>query len=268
MHLYRKLLQLLIQSILIVTLTIITQIGGVLYFVSFLIFSSHKKIGKRVLFFSSLYLLMTFLITPKLAKQFGRIKIKHSTCLKPKSLFYTLTNRDYVRPELHDAIHNIAKQLQKKHPTCQLIYLDANFPFFNQFPLLPHLSHNDGKKIDIAFIYTTNNGSLTNKKPTRTGYGFYTPPLKGEPNQIKQCKALGNWQYDFPKYLTLGKIHPTLSFSKQLNQDLGKLLIAEPAIQKIFIEPHLKQRLNLNHGKVRFHGCQSVRHDDHFHIQL
>ena len=37
---------------------------------------------------------------------------------------------------------------------------------------------------------------------------------------------------------------------------------------KIFIEPHLKQRLGIKNQKVRFHGCGAVRHDDHIHLQI
>ena len=39
-------------------------------------------------------------------------------------------------------------------------------------------------------------------------------------------------------------------------------------IEKVFIEPHLKTRLNLTSNKIRFHGCQAVRHDDHIHLQV
>ena len=45
--------------------------------------------------------------------------------------------------------------------------------------------------------------------------------------------------------------------------------IRQPQIKKIFLEPHLKQRLGLQkEKKIRFHGCRAVRHDDHIHIQL
>ena len=75
-----------------------------------------------------------------------------------------LLNRNYVKPELNTSLQNIAKGLNKKHPGIKLVYLDANFPFFNKFPLLPHLSHNDGKKIDISLIYENEEGKLTNQK--------------------------------------------------------------------------------------------------------
>ena len=49
----------------------------------------------------------------------------------------------------------------------------------------------------------------------------------------------------------------------------SKRLFYLPQIKKIFIEPHLKQRLGLQkENKIRFHGCGAVRYDDHKHVQL
>ena len=39
-------------------------------------------------------------------------------------------------------------------------------------------------------------------------------------------------------------------------------------VEKIFIEPHLKKRMNLEYDKIRFQGCYAARHDDHIHIQI
>jgi len=51
-------------------------------------------------------------------------------------------------------------------------------------------------------------------------------------------------------------------------KELITLFVQDNAVGKIFIEPHLKARMKLNYDKVRFPGCQTVRHDDHVHIQL
>ncbi len=173
-----------------------------------------------------------------------------------------------MRPELNIAINNIASEFEKKNSGIKLIYLDANFPFIDRFPLLPHLSHNDGKKIDIALIYENANRQLTNKKPSVSGYGVYEKPTNKEYNQIEVCKKRGNWQYDFPKYLTFGTINKELKFSKNGTENLANIIVEQNEIGKLFIEPHLKKRMNLKSKKVRFHGCQAVRHDDHIHFQL
>jgi len=147
------------------------------------------------------------------------------------------------------------------------MYLDANFPFINKFPLLPHLSHSDGKKIDLSFLYS-DTGKISNKKPAVSGYGIFEKPKKNEYNQITICKRKGYWQYDFPKYLTFGSFNTDLKFSSKATKHLLKIILKEPTTQKVFIEPHLKSRLNLKNSKIRFHGCKAVRHDDHIHLQI
>ena len=223
---------------------------------------------KRVGLFIGLYLLTTFLIVPKVAPLFGREKIKETEFVQAHSFFYKLANRNYVRPELNESIGKIAEEFAQKHDGIKMIYLDANFPFINKFPLLPHLSHNDGKKIDISLIYQNTNGQLTDKKPSISGYGAYEGPTEKEFDQIAVCKQRGNWQYDFPKYLTFGTINKDIEISPKATRDLAKLIVKQKEIGKLFIEPHLKNRMNLTDGKVRFHGCQAVRHDDHIHFQL
>jgi hypothetical protein len=139
-----------------------------------------------------------------------------------------------------------------------MVYLDANFPFIDKFPLLPHLSHNDGKKIDVSLIYENPNGQLTNRKPSVSGYGVYESPKPKEYNQTTVCKKEGDWQYDFPKYLTLGKINKDIQFSENGKRNLVDLILKQHTIGKMFIEPHLKRRLHLANEKIRFHGCQAV----------
>ena len=57
-------------------------------------------------------------------------------------------------------------------------------------------------------------------------------------------------------------------FDEPRTQKLLRLLSNEKAIKKIFIEPHLKNRMYLNSSKIRYHGCQAVRNDDHIHVEL
>jgi hypothetical protein len=248
----------------------VTQIGGIVYLISILIIRKTIKNNriKRIGVFSALYFIATFLIVPNLAPLFGREKITENAHLKAHSFFYTLANRNYVQPELNKTLGEIAVEFEKQHTGIKIIYLDANFPFIDKFPLLPHLSHNDGKKIDVSFIYKNNTGKLTNKKPSISGYGVYENPKTTEINQNEICKKRGNWQYDFPKYLSLGTINNDIKFSKKGTEDLARLLLKQQNVGKLFIEPHLRNRLKLTNSRVRFHGCRAVRHDDHIHFQL
>jgi hypothetical protein len=251
-------------------LTVITQIGGIIYLISIILIkrTAKKRRLKKFGIFVGLYLIATFLIVPNVAPIFGREKIAVTELLKAKSFFYKLANRNYVRPKLNEFLNQIAIEFEKRNSGIKLVYLDANFPFIDKFPLLPHLSHNDGKKVDVSLIYEEPNGQLTNKKPSISGYGVYEEPTANEYDQNAVCKQSGNWQYDFPKYLTFGIINKDIEFSENGTRELANLILSQNSTGKLFIEPHLKKRLNLTSGKVRFHGCQAVRHDDHIHFQL
>ena len=249
-------------------MTILTQVGGIAFLISEIVrkrMTWNSKF-KPILSFLVIYGLITFLIVPVIAPIFGREQIKHSEKINPTNYMTVILNRNYVRPALNKLLSNTEKSL--KGSDISINYLDANFPFINKFPLLPHLSHNDGKKVDISLIYETKQGKITNKQKSISGYGVFEDPTPNEANQIQKCLKQGYFQYDFPKHLTFGKKNKDLQFSKKGTQQLILKLLDNNNLGKIFIEPHLKKRLNLRNNKIRYHGCRAVRHDDHIHIQL
>ncbi len=214
---------------------------------------------KKLVVFLSLYLLSTLLIVPLIAPKFGRERIKSDT---PASYFTILANRNYVIPEMNVLLKDLQDKLGHVN------YLDANFPFIDKFPLLPNLNHNDGKKLDLSLAYETSDGSISAKQKSRSGYGVFEGPKGNEQNQIAKCKDAGYFQYDYPKYLTFGRINNDLQFSEKGTRILIETILKSDIIEKVFIEPHLKNRMGIKHPKIRYHGCGSVRHDDHIHIQL
>jgi len=191
---------------------------------------------------------------------FGREQLKYG---KPTNFLTVVLNRNYVEMPLD----NLLRELTFK-TSSDIHYLDANFPFFDGFPLLPHLSHNDGKKLDLSLVYETVEGVISDKQKSFSGYGVFEVPQTGEPDQISRCKDAGYFQYDYPKYLTFGSINDDLRFSEKGTKSLIEEILRYKIIEKVFIEPHLKQRLRLDHPKIRYHGCGAVRHDDHIHIQI
>ncbi len=263
-----KILSLILKIIIFVLLTIITQVGGGIFILSLLMSKKWKKEikFKGIIVFSALYLLATFLIVPLLASLFGREKIQDSQWLRPTNYMTVVLNRNYVKPAFNDVLKEISHNLGEEG--IQLRYLDANFPFWDGFPLLPHLSHSDGKKLDLSFVYIDSEGKLTNKKKAISGYGVFEEPSILEYNQTYKCLKKGHWQYDFTKYLTFGSINNSLQFSEKYNKRVLLAIIQNKKIKRIFIEPHLKTRLGITSSKVRFHGCQAVRHDDHIHIEI
>lgn len=249
-------------------LTVTTQVGGIIYLLSRFVakkWNRHFKF-KTLTVFIVLYLFSTLLIVPVLAPLFGREKVNHSNVIHPTNFMTVLLNRNYVRPELNKLLSDTEKELAGTG--IQIHYLDASFPFINKFPLLPHLSHNDGKKIDLSLIYETKDGLLSDKQKSISGYGLFEEPNANEFNQINKCLSKGYFQYDFPKYLTLGSINDELEFSENGTRTLITSLLKSKSLGKLFIEPHLKTRMNLHNDRIRYHGCRAVRHDDHIHIQL
>ena len=244
-----------------------TQIGGFVYLLSAVISKKwNKKLKyKTLIIFTSLYFFSTFLIVPLISPVFGREKVKHSEKIKPTNYMTVLLNRNYVRPKLNELLNNTGKKLNGTNITIH--YLDANFPFIDKFPLLPHLSHNDGKKIDISLVFETKNGVISSKKKSVSGYGVFETPKSNEYDQVNKCLK-ENFLYDFSKYLTFGKINKDLFFSEKGTKKLIKNILKSRDLGKVFIEPHLKNRINLKNKKIRFHGCGAVRHDDHIHLEL
>lgn len=253
---------------LILFLTLLTQIGGLVVLLALLLarFFGWSKLWKKLLLSFTLYLISTLVIIPQVAPIFGREPVQHTSDISPATYLTVLLNRNYVRPTVNNLLIKSAKKI-KPHGI-KIIYLDANFPFINGFPLLPHLSHNDGRKLDLALVYENKKGTIIPAKKSRTGYGIYVSPENGEVNQTQRCKQGGYYQYDFSKYCSLGAVNQALDFSEKGTKILVKALLEHSEIQKIFIEPHLKSRLKLTDNRIRFHGCRAVRHDDHIHLQI
>jgi len=139
----KKIFRLCYHFLIILGLTIISQIGGLIWMINLFIFSYFfKRENKftRLLSFLLLYLVSSFLIVPKLAKLSGRVAlpISKSGILIPHNFITPALNRHYVKPKLKSELLEISRSLQQVSPLIKLSYLDANFPFLDGFPLLPH----------------------------------------------------------------------------------------------------------------------------------
>src|SRR5688572_4937224 len=99
-------------------LTILTQIGGVIYLLNFTTYRFiNRKVNKQWIrrlckgtTFVLFYLIATFLIVPLLAKPFGRVQLPLRTAnnLQPLTLLTCLLNRNYVRKDLRDVTFSVA----------------------------------------------------------------------------------------------------------------------------------------------------------------
>lgn len=272
-------IKVIVLALLFLLLTVLTQVGGLVLMLSLLL---HQYINRQVprklwrrtakgTLFITLYLAATFVAVPPLARLLGRVPlpITETGGLRPLTILTPLLNRHYVKKQLWISSFEVAEQMYQAYPGTTVNYLDASFPFWDGFPLVPHLSHNDGRKLDIAFCYTdSRTGRQTNEAPSFIGYGVNEEPGPGEVNTAVLCAQKGYWQYSL-----IGKLVPQggkkhYRFDAQRTRKLVGTWAANDDIGKVFLEPHLKERLHLTNRKIRFHGCGAVRHDDHIHVQL
>lgn len=274
-----KLLKILLGLIFVCLLTAVTQVGGIVFLISILTFGiidqrldkMWARVIAKILSFVSLYLVFVFVVVPLTAKSFGRVPLPifENKNLKPGNIWTCLLNRNYVRPQLREITYKVAETMNEKYPGTTINYLDANFPFIDKYPLLPHLSHNDGKKLDLSFQYNdSKTGQLTNDIPSFIGYGICEEPKDGEENKPEDCDKKGYWQYNLLRDLVPQRNKSKFTFDNKRTRDLVNSFASHDGLGKILLEPHLKTRLGLTSGKIRFHGCHAVRHDDHIHVQL
>jgi hypothetical protein len=274
-----KFLRFFAQVLLVFLLTAISQVGGLIYLLHLIFWRVlAKKLEngwqKWLLRWSSFVLfygLFCAFVVLLLASITGRVPLPlgKNGPLQPLHFGTVILNRHYVKPALKTAATEAVLALQKRFPGTQVNYLDANFPFWDEFPLLPHLSHDDGEKLDLAFLYLdAKTGLPCTKTPSPIGYGACEGPLPHENNMPKTCQQKGHWQYNLLPRLVSQRKKKAYLFDEIRTKALVQAFVQHPQIRKIFIEPHLKSRLGLNASKVRFHGCQAVRHDDHLHAEL
>ncbi|HAS47398.1 MAG TPA: hypothetical protein DCS93_43375 [Microscillaceae bacterium] len=275
-----KLLRIVKSIIIFGVLTLFTQIGGLIYlllkpiagFITRNIQHRRKKQSTKLAFYFAGYLLIIGLLVPPIAKKFGRepLPVFGHQQIQPLNVWTCLLNRHYVRSTLRQTMVQVAKQLNQAHPGTVIAYMDANFPFKKGYPLWPHLSHSDGKKIDIAFLYQDPKTGQKLSRTARTlfGYASYETPKPHEYNIARECKKQG-----FRQYNLLGKLYPEW-LKKRRKLDLARtrtmvqLFAQHPQTQVLYIEPYLKQRWRVFYPKIRFHGCHSIRHDDHIHLGI
>jgi hypothetical protein len=266
----------LMTLLVFILLTLVTQVGGIIFLLFKFSFAFAKKklsYPYKIFIFIAVYTILTFTLIPFLASKYGRVPLPYFASkeipLKPLNFAFCLLNRNYVRPQLKKVLVETAQKMNKIYPHTIICYLDTGFPFIDRFPLLPHLSHHDGKKADLAFCYlnSSTREAILDNAPSWTGYGVFEAPKKGENNRTLACKKQGYWQYDFAKYIGFS-LSSEMTLDEVRTKRLLQLLITAPSIQMILIEPHLKSRLGISSNKVRFQGCHSVRHDDHIHVQL
>lgn len=175
-------------------------------------------------------------------------------------LIYSVLNRNFVTPELARVTHDLARHMEDTFPGTRTIALDGGFPALNSLPLLPHLSHADGRKLDLGLYWQDSEGRyLPNRMKSVLGYWGYADGPSDCPKRWNDLRWDLTW---------LQPMLPQRTLDTTRTREALLWLARDDQVKKILIEPHILERLNIQHPKIRFQGCRAARHDDHIHFQL
>lgn len=254
----------------VILLTLLSQVGGIIWilvFVTLQIIKPKMAFFLKFLCFVGFYLSCVFFVIPPLAAQWGKVPLPQSSKgnLIPHSAFYYIFNRNYVTPKTKEVLLRTAQKVNDTNLDLKLVYLDSSFPFSKEMPLPPHISHSSGKKVDLTFAYTKN-GKLVNHGSSFTGYGNFEAPKKGEYDQPAKCIREGHHLYDYSKFAGFAK--KDVTFDESNTKLIIEALLGNQETRRIIVETHIKQRLGITNERVRYAGCWAVRHDDHIHFQI
>lgn len=271
---------------LVVVATVLTQVGGAVLWPWF---APAARVTRRapgrwrfpagILVLAAGWVVTGQLAAPLVARLAGRVPLPlvatAEVPLGPRSLVYPLLLRSYVRPAVRDALVDAAREVAAAHPGAVVRYLDAGFPLPG-LPLLPHLSHGDGRKVDVALLFERD-GAPVDGTPSPLGYwGFAVPPgpdgarLAADRDAacagaLAEVPVLGptRLRWDLP---WLQPAWPALALDVDRTGALVRALSADERVTRMLLEPTLHAAVGA--PKVRANPCAVARHDDHLHVEV
>lgn len=259
-----------IHGVIILLLTVLTQVGGLIYAAALLarggVPIAKTRVGLTVLFVG-LYALAWFPIE-RAATLGGRVGLP---CVARDALSASVVScalhRHYVTPELAAILAALAEDADARFDGTLTRALDANFPFFDGVPLPPHLSHDDGEKVDLAYYYARDGAYQRGALGSWLGYWKFERPRDGESQICSPIRSGLRW--DMAWFAPLTRADLVLD-EPRTRYALNWLAVegAERGVGKVFVEPHLAERMGVRGRVIRFQGCRAARHDDHIHVQL
>jgi hypothetical protein len=270
-----------VAAVVVVLLTLLTQIGGLVMLlvwgVSRLALPRAMRAWRRALInalsFVVVYAAISVLVVPPLAALSGRVPLpcraQPDRAFAAGSVLLCALNRHYVVPDLVVLLSELSGEIDRAFPGTTTLFLDANFPFLNGFPLLPHLSHGDGRKLDLAFYYAdADSRYLPAATRSPIGYWAFEQPSAGDASPCGARSLLSlRWDLDFLQDKFSDRVLEPRRTSAALQWLLTEGLRFK--VDRIFIEPYLAARLGVQASPaLGFQGCRAARHDDHIHIQI
>lgn len=262
----------IVRILVFVALTALTQIGGVAYLLALAASSLFKLRGAssalwRTGLFLAIYTGASILVLPSLAALGGRVPLPCLGGTLRAAPALCVLNRTYVDQRLADLANALANDVARQHPGTITIALDGNFPLLVGFPLLPHLSHDDGLKLDLAYYYETSDGAyLPGALRSPIGYWAFEQPKAGEETECPATWLTARWSMT-----ALQPIFPPLQLDQARTRAALTWLFTKGrtyGVERVFIEPYLARRLRVASPLLGFQGCRAARHDDHIHLQI
>lgn len=274
-----EMLKRLLGLLLFVALTLLTQVGGVVFAVCWVMSQCLPRISAwwrtaiNIALFAALYAVLSIFVVPPLAARGGRVPLPcAATADRPFAAAHPMFcwfNRHYADARLTMLMSDMSRDIARQYPGTVTLFLDANLPFINGFPLLPHLSHGDGRKLDIAYYYRGADGSYLPGQ-TRSPIGYWAFEQQSAGDTPSPCRAdawlTTRWDMRF-----LQALFPDRPLEPERTRAALRWLTTEgqrAGIERIFIEPYLAARLGVSSPLLGFQGCRAARHDDHIHIQI
>jgi hypothetical protein len=187
-----------------------------------------------------------------------------SVPLAPLKRRYCDRDRHYVKPDARDALTDAATRLAEDFPGLVVRFMDGSGPE-GIVPFPPHLSHGDGRQIDLALYYTDRQGRPLAEVPDTREWGGYWPAEPPRPGERIACPQGREGRAHKPD----PPANRPWRLDEERTRAMVMVLIADPRVRRVLIEPHLEERFGLwGHPKLRFAGCQAARHDDHVHVDF
>lgn len=242
-----------LHTVVVLALTVLSQLGGLAWVIAL-------AFRRRVIAFVFAYAGLS-LAAISIVPVFGRVALNclDDGPLQVQSVIYCVLNRAYVTPGLRAVLEDTAASMERQFPGTRTLVLDGNFPFFDGFPLLPHLSHDDGEKVDLAFFYRDETGYLPGATRSPIGYFAFE---QGPTECVPRWPTL-RWDM-----AVLQPLWRDLQVDAARTAAILRILAEDDRVGRIFVEPHLLQDLGVVHPAIGFQGCRAARHDDHIHLQL
>ena len=138
-----------------------------------------------------IYAVASIAIVPPLAGLFGRERVACASTTLVGCVF----NRTYLKPKPLALMTALDQAMGNRFPGSGVTILEGSFPFVDGFPLPPHLSHHDGRKIDLAYFYRDASGqAIARGSPSPVGYFHFQQPRAGDQRTVRgplHAAALG-----------------------------------------------------------------------------